>query len=153
VAFRPHPAPEPYLEQTQASELSGQADEPDEADPQARGNGQATSRRGHREHAAERHPMPWLPRQKRSAPQPAREASAPSPAPAPGSNGRQQDGKDRKSLTSMAAELPGWAVTELPGQLFHRRQTNGRAPDSGAGAAGDAGDGDDTGWPGHDQVL
>jgi hypothetical protein len=142
VAFRPHPAPESYPEETQEPEFLDEDVLRDKAN-------QPTTGRGHRQ--AERHPMPWLQRQKRSAAHASRDGSSPSRAADAGVNGKQQDGKDRKSLTSMAAELAGWAASELPNQLSHRRQGNGRAADDADEAPGEAGH-EGTGWPGQDQV-
>ncbi len=54
--------------------------------------------------------------------------------------GRQQEPAGRRGLTSMAAELAGWASSELPGQAAHRF-----APHPSTAQYGPAGDG--AAWP------
>ena len=117
MAFRPRHEPASYLDE-------GPEPDPFFADPDERGASSRT--RGGRvigSHA--------MPRQKRP--------SAPTAVIGTAQRaGRQQEPAGRGGLTSMAAELAGWASSELPGQAAHRF-----APPT--GQYGPAGDG--AAWP------
>jgi hypothetical protein len=114
IAFRPRHEPASYL------------DEGPEPDPFFTGPAErAPSGRTRGGRVVGSHAMP---RQKR----PAASASV-----SGGSQraGRLQDGTGRGGVTSIAAELAGWASSELPGQAAHRL-----APHPSAGKYGPASD-------------
>jgi hypothetical protein len=98
MAFRPRLEPASYL------------DEGPEPDPFFAGSDERPAGRTRIGRVAGSHAMP---RQKRPG----------APAQATGSGqraGRPQEGAGRRGLTSLAAELAGWASGELPGQAAHR---------------------------------
>jgi hypothetical protein len=144
VAFRPHPAPETYLDADSDTEF---VDEPAATAEQAPGVA-ARSR-------ADRHGMPWLPRQKRAGAHATRDATTSSRSAGSRGPGRQQDGKDGRSLSSMAADLVGWAANELPSQMSQRRSAlpgGGSRRANGAATPPDDRSQQTNGWQSQDQV-
>ncbi len=119
MAFRPRHEPASYLDE-------GPEPDPFFADPDE----QVPSGRSRGGRVIGSHAMP---RQKRPG----------APAAVVGSAqraGRQQEGIGRRGLTSVAAELAGWASSELPGQAAHRF-----APPAPSGQYGPASD--SAAWP------